>query len=139
MPEQIAIWIPNDLNPASQTSVIANYMLSNNRKVIPIDVNTEYHNNFTEYYDKHIRQNEQFNNTFCSKYGTGINVEYLIANANKKTYATLLSLEVDPMILRNSKFLRCLFLNGLLLQTQSKYRPFAAIKNDLAKVLAQNY
>ncbi len=97
MPEQIAIWIPNDLNPASQTSVIANYMLAN--KVIPIDVNTEYHNNFTEFYDKHIRQNEQneqFDNTFCSKYGTGINVEYLIANANKKTYATVLSLEVDP-------------------------------------------
>jgi hypothetical protein len=96
MPEQIAIWIPNDLNPASQTSVIANHMLAVNQNVVPIDVTTEYHNNFTEYYNKHIRQNEPVHATFCFKDGVGINVEYLIDNANKKTYATLLSLDVDP-------------------------------------------
>ena len=96
MPEQIAIWIPNDLNPASQTSVIANHMLTINRNVVPIDVTTEYHNNFKEYYNKHIRQNEPVHATFCFKDGVGINVEYLIDNANKKTYATLLSLDVDP-------------------------------------------
>ena len=96
MPEQIAIWIPNDLNPASQTSVIANHMSAINRNVVPIDVNTAYHNNFKEYYDQHIKQNEPAHATFCYKDGVGINVEYLIDNANKKTYATLLSLDVDP-------------------------------------------
>ena len=96
MPEQIAIWIPNDLNPASQTSVIANHMLTNNQNIVPIDVNTAYHNNFKEYYDQHIKQNEPAHATFCYKDGTGINIDYLTENANKRTYATLLSLDVDP-------------------------------------------
>ena len=95
MPEQIAIWIPNDLNPASQTSAIANHMHTQNQNVVLIDVNTEYHNTFKEYYDKHIKQGET-TTTFCYKDGIGINVGYLIDNANKKTYATLLSLDVDP-------------------------------------------
>ena len=95
MPEQIAIWIPNDLNPASQTSAIANYMLANNQNVIPIDVNTAYHNNFKTYYDQHIKQNELAHATFCSKNGQGINVDYLTDYANKHTYATLLSLDID--------------------------------------------
>ncbi len=96
MPNQIAIWVPNDLNPASQTSSITNHMLTNNQNVILIDVNTAYHNNFEEYYDQHIKQNEHIDATFCTKYGTGINVDYLIFNANKRTYATLLYLDVDP-------------------------------------------
>ena len=96
MPEQIAIWIPNDLNPASQTNAIANHMLTNNQNVVPIDVTTSYHNNFKEYYDQHIKQNEPAHATFCYKDGLGINVDYLTENANKRTYATLLSLDVDP-------------------------------------------
>jgi len=72
-------------------------MLTNNRNVVPIDVNTAYHNNFKEYYDQHIKQNEPAHATFCYKDGQGINVEYLIDNANKRTYATLLSLDVDPV------------------------------------------
>ena len=96
MPEQIAIWIPNDLNPASQTSAIATHMHAHNRNIIQIDVVAEYHNNFKEYYDQHIKQNEPAHATFCFKDGVGINVEYLIENANKRTYATLLSLDVDP-------------------------------------------
>jgi hypothetical protein len=96
MPEQIAIWVPTDIVPGSQTNLIANHMLAENRSVSAIDVNTVYHNNFTEYYDAHIRQNETERNTFCLKYGTGINVDYLIVNANKKTYVTLLSLDIEP-------------------------------------------
>lgn len=96
MPEQITIWIPDDLNPASKTSAIANHMHTQNQNVVPIDVNTEYHNNFTEYYDKHIRQNEPAHATFCYKNGQGINIDYLINNAKKNTYATLLSLDIDP-------------------------------------------
>lgn len=94
MPKQLAIWIPNDLNSASKTRLIAGHMIANGN-VIQIDVDTDYHNNFTEYYDRHIRQGET-TTTFCYKDGIGINVDYLITNANKKTYATLLSLEVDP-------------------------------------------
>ena len=98
MSEQIAIWVPNDLNLniASQTRLITNHMLSNNRNVILIDVNTAYHNRFEEYYDQHIKQNETAHTTFCFKNGAGINVGYLIDNANKHTYATLLFLDVDP-------------------------------------------
>jgi hypothetical protein len=96
MPEQITIWIPNDLNPASKTSAIANHMLANNQNIVPIDVNTAYHNNFKEYYDQHIKQNEPAHATFCYKDGVGINIDYLTENANKKTYTTLLSLDVDP-------------------------------------------
>ena len=94
MPEQLAIWIPNDLNSASKTKLIADHMITNGN-VIQIDVDTDYHNNFTEYYDRHIKQGET-TTTFCYKDGIGINVGYLIDNANKKTYATLLSLDVDP-------------------------------------------
>ena len=49
MPEQIAIWMPNGLNPDSQTSAITNHMLTNNQNVIQID-NTAYHDNFKTYY-----------------------------------------------------------------------------------------
>jgi len=94
MPEQLAIWIPSDLNSASKTRLIADHMIAHGN-VTQIDVNTDYHNNFTEYYDRHIRQGET-TTTFCYKDGIGINVGYLIDNANKKTYATLLSLDIDP-------------------------------------------
>ena len=93
--EQIAIWVPNDLNPASQTSAITTHMTTSNRNVVMIDVNTSYNNNFKEYYNQHIKQNEKANATFCSKNGKGINVEYLTDYANKRNYATLLSLDVD--------------------------------------------
>ena len=91
--EKLAIWIPTDLNPASQTMDIANKMI-NDFGVTQIN-NDTYNNNFNEYYDQHIRHNETENLTFCSKNRTGINVQYLVNNANKKTYVTLLLLDYD--------------------------------------------
>jgi len=94
MSSSMTLWIPNDMGPDSQTMDIASTMI-NDFGVSKID-NDAYNNNFNEYYDQHIRKNESKNRTFCSSNGNGINVEYLILNANKKTYVTLLSLEIDP-------------------------------------------
>jgi hypothetical protein len=90
----IVLWIPRGLDPASQTMDIANVM-QQHFHVSQIN-NDLYNNNFTEYYDRHIRQNEG-KTTFCSKNNTGINVQYLINNANKPSYVTLLSLETNPI------------------------------------------
>ena len=79
--EKLAIWIPKDLNSASQTMDIAKTMM---RDFGVTQINNDtYNNNFNEYYDQHIRHNETENLTFCSKNRTGINVKYLIDNANK--------------------------------------------------------
>jgi len=69
MLEQIAIWIPNNLNPDSQISAIAKHMHAHNRNIIQIDVVAEYHNNFKEYYDQHIKQNEPSTQHFVLKMG----------------------------------------------------------------------
>jgi hypothetical protein len=89
----MTLWIPKDLDPASKTMDIAETMMRD-FGVTRIN-NDTYNNNFGEYYDQHIRQGET-HNTFCSKDGKGINVQYLINNANKPTYATLLSLNINP-------------------------------------------
>jgi hypothetical protein len=89
----MTLWIPKDLDPASQTMNIAETMIQD-FGVSRIN-NDTYNDKFNEYYDQHIRQGET-TETFCSKNGTGINVQYLIDNANKKTYVTLLSLEINP-------------------------------------------
>ena len=92
-PHSMTLWIPKDLDPASKTMDIASTMM-NDFGVTRIN-NDTYNNRFDEYYDQHIRQGET-DNTFCSKDGKGINIQYLINNANKPTYATLLSLDVNP-------------------------------------------
>jgi hypothetical protein len=91
----MTLWIPNDVNPASKTMDIAETMMRD-FGVTRIN-NDTYNNGFDEYYDQHIRQGET-HNTFCSKDGKGINVEYLISNANKKSYITLLSLDINPAV-----------------------------------------
>jgi hypothetical protein len=92
-PHTMTLWIPKDLNPASKTMDIAETMM---RDFGVTQINNDtYNNDFNEYYDQHIRQGET-NQTFCSKNGTGISSQYLIDNANKKTYVTLLSLNVNP-------------------------------------------
>jgi len=89
----MTLWIPKDLDPASQTMNIAETMM---RDFDVSRINNEtYNDEFNEYYDQNIKGDET-TDTFCSKNGTGINVQYLIDNANKKTYATLLSLDINP-------------------------------------------
>jgi len=94
MPQQFSIWIPKNVAPASKTMDIAETMIQD-FGVSQIN-NDTYNDNFNEYYDQHIKQNEASNLTFCSKNGKGINVQYLIDNANKHTYVTLLSLDINP-------------------------------------------
>ena len=89
----IVLWIPRGMDPASQTMDIANVM-QQDFHVSRIN-NDLYNHNFINYYNRHIRQNET-NDTFCSKNNNGISVQYLMDNANKPTYATLLSLEINP-------------------------------------------
>ena len=91
--EVLKIWIPRDLAPHSRTMDIAN-TLQSEFHALRIN-NDEYNNNFEEYYNQHIRQNEDISNTFCYKDGLGINTSYLIENANKHQYITLLSLDVN--------------------------------------------
>lgn len=90
----MTLWIPKGINTASKTMDIASSMIQD-FGVSQIN-NDTYNDKFNEYYDQHIRQNERANLTFCSKNGKGINVGYLIDNANKHTYVTLLSLDIDP-------------------------------------------
>ena len=94
MSHSMFLWIPKNLDPVSKTIDIASTMIQD-FGVSQIN-NDTYNNNFNEYYDQHIRQNESANLTFCLKNGKGINVQYLIDNANKPTYVTLLSLDIDP-------------------------------------------
>jgi len=91
--DSMTLWIPQNLNPASQTMDIASTMMRD-FGVTRIN-NDTYNNRFDEYYNQHIRQGET-DTTFCSKDGKGIRVEYLINNVNKPTYATLLSLDANP-------------------------------------------
>ena len=91
--DTMTLWIPTDLDPASQTMNIAETMMRD-FGVSRIN-NDTYNNQFNEYYNQNIKGVET-TETFCSKNGTGINVQYLIDNANKKTYATLLSLDINP-------------------------------------------
>ena len=91
--DPMTLWIPKDLDPASQTMNIAETMMRD-FGVSRIN-NDTYNDMFNEYYDQNIKGTET-TETFCSKNGTGINVQYLIDNANKKTYATLLSLDINP-------------------------------------------
>jgi hypothetical protein len=94
MPQQISIWIPKDLYSGLETMDIASTMIQD-FGVSQIN-NDTYNDNFNEYYDRHIRENETAFLTFCSKNGKGINPQYLIDNANKDTYVTLLSLDINP-------------------------------------------
>jgi len=94
MPHSMTLWIPKGINPASKTMDIASTMIQD-FGVSQIN-NDTYNDKFNDYYDQHIRQNERANLTFCSKNGKGINSGYLIDNANKHTYVTLLSLDTDP-------------------------------------------
>jgi len=94
MPHSMTIWIPKGTNPASKTMDIASTMIQD-FGVSQIN-NDTYNDKFNDYYDQHIRQNEAINLTFCSKNGKGINSGYLIDNANKHTYVTLLSLDTNP-------------------------------------------
>jgi hypothetical protein len=96
----MTLWIPNDIDSDSQTMDIASTMQTS-FGVSKIN-NDTYNNDFNEYYNQHIRDKETSKNTFCSKNGNGINVQYLIENANKKSYVTLLSLgtnQYDPNVL----------------------------------------
>ena len=94
MSHSMTLWIPKNIVPTSKTIDIASTMIKD-FNVSQIN-NDTYNDNFNEYYNQHIRQNERVNLTFCSKNGKGINSEYLIDNANKHTYVTLLSLDIDP-------------------------------------------
>jgi len=90
----MTLWIPKDLDPASKTMDIAETMI---RDFGVSQINNDtYNNDFKEYYDQHIRENEKSNNTFCARHGVGVNISYLIENSNKKSYISLLSLKIDP-------------------------------------------
>ena len=91
--DPMTLWIPKDMDPASQTMNIAETMMRD-FGVSRIN-NDTYNDKFNEYYEQNIKGVET-TETFCSKNGTGINVQYLIDNADKKTYATLLSLDINP-------------------------------------------
>ena len=90
----MTLWIPKDLYSGLETMDIASTMIQD-FGVSQIN-NDTYNDNFNEYYDRHIRENETAFLTFCSKNGKGINPQYLIDNANKDTYVTLLSLDINP-------------------------------------------
>ncbi len=90
----MTLWIPKDLYSGLETMDIASTMIKD-FGVSQIN-NDTYNDNFNEYYDRHIKENETAFITFCSKNGKGINSQYLIDNANKDTYVTLLSLDIDP-------------------------------------------
>jgi hypothetical protein len=94
MSHSMTLWIPKDLYSGLKTMDIASTMIQD-FGVSQIN-NDTYNDNFNEYYDRHIKENETAFITFCSKNGKGINSQYLIDNANKDTYVTLLSLDIDP-------------------------------------------
>ena len=79
MPHSMTLWIPKSINAASKTMDIAETMIQD-FGVSQIN-NDTYNDNFNEYYDQHIRQNEAANLTFCSRNGKGINSGYLIKKA----------------------------------------------------------
>lgn len=90
--EQFALWIPDNLDSNSVTMDIAKKM-TDEFGVSKID-NDKYSNDFNKFYEQHMfEQGER--DTFCSKNGKGINIRYLIENAKKGTYITLLLLDFD--------------------------------------------
>jgi hypothetical protein len=93
--KQLLIWIPDGMAQDDKTREIAETMKSQ-FKVGEINKD-DYEGKFRVFYDSHIRQLSDSNqSTFCKKNGNmGVNIDYLIENANKATYATLMSVNGD--------------------------------------------
>jgi hypothetical protein len=93
--KQLLIWIPDGMSADDKTREIAETMKSHfNVGEINKD---DYEGKFRNFYDSHIRQfSDSLESTFCKKKGNmGVNIDYLIENANKATYATLMSVNTD--------------------------------------------
>lgn len=93
--KQLLIWVPNGMSTDDKTREIADTMKLQ-FKVGEINKD-DYEGKFIKFYDAHIRQfSDSFDSTFCKKKGNmGVNIDYLIENANKTTYATLMSVNGD--------------------------------------------
>jgi hypothetical protein len=93
--KQLLIWIPDGMAQDDKTREIAETMKLQ-FKVGEINKD-DYEGKFRVFYDSHIRQFADSNeSTFCKKKGNmGVNIDYLIENANKATYATLMSVNGD--------------------------------------------
>jgi len=93
--KQLLIWVPDGMSTDDKTREIADTMKSH-FKVGEINKD-DYEGKFIKFYDAHIRQfSDSFDSTFCKKKGNmGVNIDYLIENANKTTYATLMSVNGD--------------------------------------------
>ena len=93
--KQLLIWVPDGMSTDDKTREIADTMKSQ-FKVGEINKD-DYEGKFIKFYDAHIRQfSDSFDSTFCKKKGNmGVNIDYLIENANKTTYATLMSVNGD--------------------------------------------
>lgn len=93
--KQLLIWIPDGMAIDDKTRDIANTMKTH-FKVGEIN-NHDYGDNFINFYDSHIKRfSDTLDSTFCKKKGNmGVNMDYLIENANKTTYATVMSVNGD--------------------------------------------
>ncbi len=91
--KSIALWVPTNMSPTSETMRITETMLDH-FKIEAID-KTEFAGTFELFYDKYIRNFETIDNSFCSKNYLGVNPDYVTQNSDKETFATLLSLDTD--------------------------------------------
>jgi hypothetical protein len=94
--KNILLWIPDGLNPNDITLKIANTILAD-KKIKPSNIDkTEYSDDFREFYNTHIASGDTVKSTFCSADGAaGVNIEYLINNANKPKFVTLIAVKSD--------------------------------------------
>ena len=92
--KNLLLWIPDGMDPNDKTREIAETMKTN-FKINEID-KTEYNDHFRDFYNTHIRPYDTIKSTFCLKEGhAGVNIEYLIKNASKSNFVTLMSVNSD--------------------------------------------
>jgi hypothetical protein len=94
--KNILLWIPDGIDPNDITLQIANTILADKKlKTTNVD-KTEYNNDFREFYNTHIAPGDTVKSTFCSAEGAaGVNIQYLIANAKKPKFVTLIAVKSD--------------------------------------------
>ena len=93
---KMALWIPSGMDPNDKTFEIANRMKTK-FKMIEIDKD-DYNDNFQNFYEYNLKGiNDDVNaESFCKSKGkVGVNMHYLIENANKRTFVTLMLVKYD--------------------------------------------
>ena len=93
---KMILWIPSGMDANDKTLEIANTMKTK-FKMTEIDKD-DYNDNFQRFYEKNMKgHNDDVNGeSFCKAKGkTGVNMGYLIDNANKSTFITLMAVNKD--------------------------------------------